>query len=79
MIRIWIGKKSQGKLLSAYLGIISYIFSNRMGRLEILDELEEWHLLSAHYCFAWAFKSEDYDQEFSQIQLQPQSPLATNK
>ncbi|KAI7890654.1 S-adenosyl-L-methionine-dependent methyltransferase [Mucor mucedo] len=51
----------------------------RMARLEILDELEEWHLLSAHYCVAWAFKSENYETEFSKVQLQPQSPIPINK
>ncbi|GAA5813458.1 hypothetical protein MFLAVUS_006936 [Mucor flavus] len=46
----------------------------RMARLEILDELEEWRLLSAHYCVAWAVRSNDYAQEFSRIRLQQLSP-----
>ena len=25
----------------------------RIERLEIFDELEEWHLIQAHYCIAW--------------------------
>ncbi|CAO0795251.1 unnamed protein product [Mucor circinelloides] len=43
----------------------------RMSKLEILDELEEWHLLSAHYCVAWAVHSADFSQEFNTVQLQP--------
>jgi tRNA wybutosine-synthesizing protein 4 len=41
-----------------------------LAKLEILDELEEWHLLSAHYCVAWAIRSVDYEDQFSQIKLQ---------
>ncbi|KAI9205854.1 S-adenosyl-L-methionine-dependent methyltransferase [Polychytrium aggregatum] len=29
----------------------------RIMKLEIFDEVEEWRLLSAHYCVSWAFKS----------------------
>jgi hypothetical protein len=25
----------------------------RVERLEIFDEMEEWHLIQAHYCIAW--------------------------
>ncbi|KAJ3043045.1 Leucine carboxyl methyltransferase 1 [Rhizophlyctis rosea] len=28
----------------------------RVSRLEIFDEVEEWHLLSGHYCISWAVK-----------------------
>ncbi|KAI8646395.1 leucine carboxyl methyltransferase 2-like protein [Parasitella parasitica] len=42
----------------------------RMSKLEILDELEEWRLLSAHYCIAWAVRSRDFAQEFDSIRLQ---------
>ncbi|KAI8053152.1 S-adenosyl-L-methionine-dependent methyltransferase [Gilbertella persicaria] len=42
----------------------------RIAKLEILDELEEWRLLSAHYCVAWAIHSVDYESEFSHIGLQ---------
>ncbi|CAG8463375.1 84_t:CDS:2 [Diversispora eburnea] len=35
----------------------------RMSKLEILDELEEWHLLAAHYCIAWAYKVIDESQK----------------
>ncbi|CAG8492454.1 11815_t:CDS:2 [Scutellospora calospora] len=28
----------------------------RISKLEMLDELEEWHLLASHYCIAWAYK-----------------------
>lgn len=35
----------------------------------MLDELEEWRLLSAHYCVAWAYKSIEYADAFSTIQL----------
>lgn len=41
----------------------------RIARLEILDELEEWHLLAAHYCVAWAYKSADAKEAFAAIQL----------
>ena len=43
----------------------------RIARLEILDELEEWYLLSAHYCVAWAYKSTDpsLSEQFAKITL----------
>ncbi|CAO3625477.1 unnamed protein product [Mucor fragilis] len=44
----------------------------RMSKLEILDELEEWRLLAAHYCVVWAVKSTDFSQEFNAVQLQQQ-------
>ncbi|CAM0137738.1 unnamed protein product [Umbelopsis sp. WA50703] len=28
----------------------------RISQLQLLDELEEWRLLAAHYCVAWAWK-----------------------
>ena len=28
----------------------------RISMLELLDELEEWRLLAAHYCIAWGWK-----------------------
>ncbi|TPX48633.1 hypothetical protein SeLEV6574_g01932 [Synchytrium endobioticum] len=34
---------------------------HRISRLEIFDELEEWKLLSAHYCVSWAVKSSSPD------------------
>lgn len=43
-----------------------------MSKLEILDELEEWRLLAAHYCVVWAVKSTDFSQEFNAVQLQQQ-------
>lgn len=46
-----------------------------MSKLEILDELEEWHLLSAHYCVAWAVHSIDFAQEFNSVQLQAQETI----
>ncbi|KAI9478890.1 MAG: putative leucine carboxyl methyltransferase [Benjaminiella poitrasii] len=44
----------------------------KISKLELLDELEEWRLLSAHYCVAWAFNSVDFKDAFSRIQLQQQ-------
>ncbi|KAI8878956.1 leucine carboxyl methyltransferase [Backusella circina FSU 941] len=41
----------------------------RIGRLEILDEWEEWRLLSAHYCVAWAYKSRDMKDTFREVGL----------
>ncbi|KAI8380028.1 leucine carboxyl methyltransferase 2-like protein [Blakeslea trispora] len=43
----------------------------RIARLEMLDELEEWRLLSAHYCVAWAAHSVDFEAEFRSVQLEP--------
>ncbi|CAI2166417.1 16059_t:CDS:2 [Funneliformis geosporum] len=31
----------------------------RISKLEFLDELEEWRLLAAHYCIAWAYSVKD--------------------
>ncbi|KAG0738754.1 hypothetical protein G6F57_007173 [Rhizopus arrhizus] len=41
----------------------------RITKLEMLDELEEWHMLSAHYCIAWAYKTKDFEQQFSKVML----------
>eukprot|EP00041_Stephanoeca_diplocostata_P031323 m.973415 g.973415 ORF g.973415 m.973415 type:complete len:89 (-) comp23935_c2_seq7:364-630(-) len=29
---------------------------SRIQKLEIFDEVEEWHLINAHYCISTAFK-----------------------
>lgn len=42
---------------------------SRMARLEMLDEMEEWRLLSEHYCVAWAYKSANAKEAFSSITL----------
>ncbi|KAL0083940.1 S-adenosyl-L-methionine-dependent methyltransferase [Phycomyces blakesleeanus] len=42
---------------------------SRIARLEILDELEEWHLLSSHYCVSWAYKTDEPDTPWSSIDL----------
>lgn len=81
MTNIWTGKRLLGKTdlqVIVYMLILVFI---RMARLEILDELEEWYLLSAHYCVAWAFKSVDYEEEFFKVQLQcqPQTSIVFNK
>lgn len=52
---------------------------SRMAKLEILDELEEWRLLSAHYCVAWAYKANDFAETFSGIQLLQQQPSLVRK
>ncbi|ORE06106.1 leucine carboxyl methyltransferase [Rhizopus microsporus var. microsporus] len=44
----------------------------RIAKIEILDELEEWRMLSAHYCIAWAYKTKDFIQPFSNIKLSEQ-------
>ncbi|KAI9314464.1 S-adenosyl-L-methionine-dependent methyltransferase [Dichotomocladium elegans] len=41
----------------------------RIARLEMLDELEEWRLLSAHYCVAWAYKSANAKDAYADIGL----------
>ena len=46
-----------------------YYLFYRMARLEILDELEEWHLLAGHYCVAWAYKSTTAKDKFASVQL----------
>ncbi|CAO3594480.1 unnamed protein product [Absidia cylindrospora] len=38
---------------------------SRIAKLEIFDEMEEWRLLSEHYCVAWAYKSNHYKEFFS--------------
>lgn len=35
---------------------------DRVERLEWLDEIEEWHLLSSHYCVAWGWRGEVFDE-----------------
>lgn len=33
----------------------------RVGKLEFLDEMEEWELLAKHYCIAWGWKGDGWD------------------
>lgn len=35
----------------------------RVGRCEMLDELEEWHLLAGHYCVTWGWRGLGTDVE----------------
>lgn len=41
----------------------------RIAKLEMLDELEEWHMISAHYCIAWAYKTKDFADHFDNVML----------
>jgi [phosphatase 2A protein]-leucine-carboxy methyltransferase len=34
----------------------------RIAKLELLDEVEEWRLLANHYCIAWAWKKDEDSQ-----------------
>ncbi|KAI7882931.1 leucine carboxyl methyltransferase [Lichtheimia hyalospora FSU 10163] len=47
---------------------------SRMAKLEMLDEMEEWRLLSEHYCVAWAYKSSNAKGAFSSITLDKRLP-----
>jgi len=33
----------------------------RVGKCEMLDEIEEWILLAQHYCIAWGWRDEGSD------------------
>ncbi|KAI8336809.1 leucine carboxyl methyltransferase [Chlamydoabsidia padenii] len=47
----------------------------RIARLEIFDEMEEWRLLSEHYCVAWAYKANQYKQSLDRLfGLEPAVP-----
>ncbi len=35
----------------------------RVGRLEMLDEVEEWRLLGRHYCVGWGWRENRIDRE----------------
>ena len=35
----------------------------RVGRLEMVDEVEEWRLLGRHYCIAWGWRDGGGDEE----------------
>lgn len=34
----------------------------RVAGLEMVDELEEWELLAAHYCVVWAWRDRDREE-----------------
>ena len=40
---------------------------DRIEKLEWLDEIEEWKLLASHYCVAWGWKGDVFDQAWSSI------------
>ncbi|KAJ5753100.1 hypothetical protein N7520_010017 [Penicillium odoratum] len=43
----------------------------RVSRLEMLDEMEEWQLLARHYCIAWGWRDDaDAFKEWSKLQAQ---------
>lgn len=71
--------KSAGRLCTSVIGLYVANKLIRMAKLEILDELEEWRLLSAHYCVAWAYKANDFAETFSGIQLLQQQPSLVRK
>jgi len=40
----------------------------RISKLELLDEMEEWQLLAAHYCITWGWKLvEDRDTSHGSV------------
>jgi [phosphatase 2A protein]-leucine-carboxy methyltransferase len=46
----------------------------RVGRCEMLDELEEWVLLARHYCVAWGWRdgvSALFSRAWGELPLQP--------
>lgn len=40
----------------------------RIEKLEWLDEVEEWNLLASHYCVAWGWRGEAFDQAWKDIE-----------
>ncbi|CAG8483406.1 618_t:CDS:2 [Paraglomus occultum] len=53
----------------------------RISKLELLDEIEEWRLLSAHYCIAWAYvaKNESIREMFEQVTFVDYSPISSTR
>ncbi|TPX62163.1 hypothetical protein PhCBS80983_g00721 [Powellomyces hirtus] len=43
--------------LNEYWDGLPQVEKDRIAKLEIFDEIEEWRLLSAHYCVSWGIKS----------------------
>jgi [phosphatase 2A protein]-leucine-carboxy methyltransferase len=43
---------------------ISGAEKERVARLEMLDEIEEWRLLAQHYCVAWGWRNVSNDSDF---------------
>lgn len=39
----------------------------RIERLEWLDEVEEWKLLASHYCVAWGWKGQSFEEAWGDI------------
>ncbi|KAG9300692.1 hypothetical protein G9A89_023490 [Geosiphon pyriformis] len=48
---------------------------SRVSQLEVLDELEEWRLLAAHYCITWAYivKDASHDTLFQDVKYSDSS------
>ena len=40
---------------------------DRIEKLEWLDEIEEWKLLASHYCVAWGWKGDIFDEAWSNL------------
>ncbi|KAF2173495.1 hypothetical protein M409DRAFT_61878 [Zasmidium cellare ATCC 36951] len=40
----------------------------RIEKVEWLDEIEEWKLLASHYCVAWGWRGEPFEQAWKEIE-----------
>ena len=50
-------------MLKLYDRIISKEERNRIEKIELMDEFEEWNLIQSHYCFGVAVKNSDKQYE----------------
>ncbi len=55
--RGWVGAKCVD-MNEIYYKVIDQEDVRRIAKLEMFDEFEEWHLISAHYCFTMAVNDE---------------------
>jgi [phosphatase 2A protein]-leucine-carboxy methyltransferase len=44
---------------------------DRIARLELLDEVEEWNMLAKHYCVAWGWRGKGFDLWKGAVPVQP--------
>ena len=58
-------------MLSIYNSLIPITEKNRINRIEMLDEIEEWELLMSHYCVSMGIKGGNEATREAMIGLLP--------
>jgi hypothetical protein len=59
-------------MLSVFTNLIPITEKNRINRIEMLDEVEEWEMLMSHYCISLGIKGGSQVLRGAMAELIPQ-------